>query len=97
MFTTSLMLGLVIGATLAQFFRVYVLVPTSIVLAILVYFFSLHQGCEPPRALLWAGAAVAMVQAGYILGLIPRAIPFLSRPRERSAARRQMHGQARHY
>jgi cytochrome bd-type quinol oxidase subunit 2 len=92
MLATFLILACATGATLAQGFRVYVLVPTSLVVAVLMVMVSLHQGYEPLRAFLATGATLAFIQVGYLVGLLPRAMPTLG---ELSSQRHRARGQAR--
>jgi cytochrome bd-type quinol oxidase subunit 2 len=81
------------GATLAQGFRAYVLLPTSWILAVLMVIVSLQQGYEPLRAFLMIIATLTLIQVGYFVGLLPRAMPNLMR--SLASLRRRTRGQAR--
>jgi cytochrome bd-type quinol oxidase subunit 2 len=93
MLATFLILACATGATLAQGFRVYVLFPTSLVVAVLMVMVSLQQGYEPLRAFLVTGATLTFIQVGYFVGLLPRAMPTLTGAL--SSERHRARGQAR--
>jgi hypothetical protein len=67
--------SLTLGLALGQALRVFLLAPTSLLVAVLLLTAYLQQGQEMPRALLETGATVVLLQAGYFLGLALRFRP----------------------
>jgi len=96
MLAVILSAGFLAGVALGQAFRAFVLVPTSLVAAILVAVVSLCQGFEPPRVLLETAATVTILQIGYLLGLLLHNAVVWLRPLVRSSERHGAHGHARH-
>lgn len=85
MLTTFLIVGFVTGSALGQIFRVFILVPTSVVAGVLVFAAATQQGDAPLHALFQAAATLAMLQGGYMISLVPWIMPV-----------RGAHGQAQH-
>jgi hypothetical protein len=87
--------GLAAGVALGQAFRAFVLLPTTLVLAVLVVVVSLRQGYDPPRVLLETAATVTVLQVGYLLGMFLHDVSARSRSRVRAFGRHGAHGHAR--
>lgn len=80
MCTAFLLVGLAAGALLGLVFRVFVLVPASLVTALLVVGVSMWQHHEFLLALFEALATVTLLQIGYFAaGLVSREVESLSR------------------
>jgi len=95
MLTIFMIAGLAAGVALGHAFRALVLLPTSLVLAVLVVVVSLRQGYEPLLVLLETAATVTILQVGYLLGIFLHDVSARSRSRLRAPRRHGAHGHAR--
>jgi len=85
MHAALLIAGLATGLTLGRVFRVFVLVPTSLVAASLLVPASLQRGDTPIYALFGLVASLVMLQLGYMFGLLgAEFIPRLTWPLRRT-------------
>lgn len=95
MLTIFMIAGLAAGVALGQAFRALVLLPTTLVLAVLVVVVSLRQGYAPLLVLFETAATVTVLQVGYLLGMFLHDVSIRSRPRVRASGRHGAHGHAR--
>jgi hypothetical protein len=73
-----LILACVTGAALAQAFRVYILLPASLVFAVFAVVVAMQNGHGWAAASLEALVSLGFVQFGYFIGLLLRSAPILS-------------------
>jgi hypothetical protein len=75
-----LFVSLALGVTLGQIFRVFVLLPTSLVVAVLTVGAFQLNGHGLLYTLFETGAVLTALQLGYVLGLLPRLVRLRLRP-----------------
>jgi hypothetical protein len=88
--------SLAVGVALAHVYRVYVLFPTSLVVAILVVGAFLLKDHGTLLALLETAAVVALLQVGYVLGLLEHHLTLCLRSLVKSSTQHRAQGPAHH-